>query len=136
MTSTKNFADVLKKKLAKDPGLADRVELECEHSHLATLIYEKRKEKGLTQAQLGDLVGTSQTVIARLEAADYDGHSFSMVRRIAKALDCFVRVEMYPRPLVEFSQSYSWDASTADLARIEPEWLPEIKTDFYVHVKS
>ena len=41
----------------------------------------------MTQKQLAELVGTTQSVISRLEDADYEGHSLSMVNRIAKALD-------------------------------------------------
>jgi predicted transcriptional regulator len=35
---------------------------------------------------LAALVGTSQPVIARLEDADYRGHSLSILQRIARAL--------------------------------------------------
>ncbi|NIQ20707.1 MAG: XRE family transcriptional regulator, partial [Gammaproteobacteria bacterium] len=45
-----------------------------------------RTRAGLTQAQLAELIDTKLPVIARLEDADYEGHSFSMLRRIAKAL--------------------------------------------------
>ena len=38
-------------------------------------------------AQLAKLIGTKQPVIARLEDADYEGHSLSMLQRIAEALD-------------------------------------------------
>lgn len=45
-----------------------------------------RAEAGLTQRGLAKLVGTTPSVICRLEDADYDGHSLSMLRRIAIAL--------------------------------------------------
>jgi transcriptional regulator with XRE-family HTH domain len=35
---------------------------------------------------LARLIGTSQPTIARLEDADYEGHSLSMLQRIAAAL--------------------------------------------------
>ena len=41
----------------------------------------------LTQKQLAELVGTTQSVIARLEDADYEGHSLSMLQRIAAAVN-------------------------------------------------
>ncbi len=55
-------------------------------------IYEARAAAGLSQRELAGLVGTTQSVIARLEDADYDGHSLSMLRRIAAALGCAVEV--------------------------------------------
>ena len=57
------------------------------NAHVAQLIYEARIKAGLTQQQLADLIGTKQPVIARLEDADYEGHSLSMLQRIAQALN-------------------------------------------------
>ena len=45
-----------------------------------------RKKAGLSQRQLAELVGTTASVICLLEDADYQGHSLSMLRRIASAL--------------------------------------------------
>ncbi len=55
-------------------------------------IHELRTARGLTQKQLADLIGTKQPVIARLEDADYQGHSLAMLYRIAAALGCLVAV--------------------------------------------
>lgn len=59
---------------------------------VARKIYQLRKRAGLTQQQLAKLVGTTTSVISRLEDADYEGHSLAMLRRIAAALD--KRVEL------------------------------------------
>jgi ribosome-binding protein aMBF1 (putative translation factor) len=64
------------------------------NAQVARSIYQMRMESGLTQKQLAELVGTTQSVISRLEDADYEGHSISMVTRIARALDRRVRVEV------------------------------------------
>lgn len=53
---------------------------------LARKIHELREESGLTQARLAKMVGTTESVISRLEDSDYKGHSLSMLRRIADAL--------------------------------------------------
>jgi transcriptional regulator with XRE-family HTH domain len=50
------------------------------------MVHDLRTEAGLTQKELADLVGTTQSVISRLEDADYEGHSLFMLRRIATAL--------------------------------------------------
>lgn len=52
----------------------------------ARALYELRKKSRLTQAQLASRVGTSTSVISRLEDANYNGHSLAMLRRIADAL--------------------------------------------------
>ena len=59
---------------------------------VARKIYALRKRAGLTQHQLAKLVGTTASVICRLEDADYHGHSLAMLRRIANALN--KRVEL------------------------------------------
>jgi len=57
------------------------------NAQVARTIHQMRRESGLTQKQLADLIGTTQSVISRLEDADYEGHSLSMVSRIAEALE-------------------------------------------------
>ena len=59
---------------------------------VAELVLKARTDAGLTQRELADRVGTSQSVIARLEDADYEGHSLSMLRRVAAAVNS--RVEL------------------------------------------
>lgn len=59
---------------------------------VARKIYALRKRAGITQQQLAKLVGTTTSVICRLEDADYQGHSLAMVRRVANALN--KRVEL------------------------------------------
>ncbi len=47
---------------------------------------------GLTQTELAKLIGSKQPVIARLEDADYEGHSLTMLQRIAIALNQRVEI--------------------------------------------
>ncbi len=63
---------------------------------VARKIFELRDGAGLTQRQLAKLVGTTASVISRLEDADYKGHSLSMLRRIAAALDRRVEIRFVP----------------------------------------
>lgn len=63
---------------------------------IAEQIYNLRTEAGLSQQELADKIGTSASVICRLEDADYEGHSLSMLRRIAAALDRRVKVSFLP----------------------------------------
>ena len=49
---------------------------------IAQEIYDLRTKAGLTQKQLAAHVNTSQSVISRIEDADYDGHSLALLKRI------------------------------------------------------
>jgi DNA-binding XRE family transcriptional regulator len=55
-----------------------------------------RRNAGLTQKELGRLVGTTASVICRLENADYQCHSLAMLRRIAAALKSRIEIRFAP----------------------------------------
>jgi len=55
-----------------------------------------RVANGLTQRQLAKLVGTTASVICRLEDANYEGHSLAMLHRIAAALNRRVEIRFIP----------------------------------------
>ena len=74
----------------------ESIEQEFEKSQISAIIYELRKQAGLTQKQLASRVGTTQSVISKLEDADYDGQSLGMLNRIAAALHCRVKLEIVP----------------------------------------
>ena len=59
---------------------------------VARKITALRVQAGLTQRQLAKLVGTTASVICRLENADYEGHSLAMLNRIAAALNQRVEI--------------------------------------------
>ena len=59
---------------------------------VARKIAALRTEAGLSQRQLAKLVGTTASVICRLEDADYEGHSLAMLQRIAAALNRRVEI--------------------------------------------
>jgi predicted transcriptional regulator len=80
----------------KDHKLQERIEREVLSAKVAMMIYAARTRAGLTQKQLADLVGTKQPVIARLEDADYEGHSLSMLHRIAAALHSQLELRIVP----------------------------------------
>ena len=78
------------------PELRARIEEEQLNMRVAQMIYDARHKAGLTQKQLAELIGTKQQVIARLEDADYEGHSLTMLQRIAAALGRRLEVAMTP----------------------------------------
>jgi DNA-binding XRE family transcriptional regulator len=65
-------------------------------NEIARKIFGLRTRAGLTQAQLAKLIGTTASVICRLEDADYEGHSLAMLRRIAAALNQRVEIRFVP----------------------------------------
>ncbi len=78
------------------PHMLSMLEEERANVEIARRIYELRSKAGLTQQQLAQLVGTTASVICRLEDSDYEGHSLSMLRRIAAALDKRIEIRFLP----------------------------------------
>jgi ribosome-binding protein aMBF1 (putative translation factor) len=92
MANTKNLADVIRRELASNPNLAAEVQTQRLVADVGSEILAARTRVGLTQKQLADRVGMHQSAIARLEDADYDGHSLKTLERIASALGKRVQV--------------------------------------------
>ena len=87
---------ILDQMTGKDAELREMIAEEALNVRVARMIYEARTRAGLTQAQLAEVIGTKQPVIARLEDADYEGHSLSMLQRIAEALGQRLEVSFVP----------------------------------------
>ena len=66
------------------------------NAEIARKIFELRTKAGLTQQELAVRVGTSKSAICRLEDADYEGHSLSILKRVAEALDKRVEIRFVP----------------------------------------
>jgi len=95
--STTNAVEILHRRyFAGKPRMLAMLEEERANSAVARKVFELRTRAGLTQQQLAKLVGTTASVICRLEDADYEGHSLSMLRRIATALDQRVEIRFVP----------------------------------------
>ena len=80
-------------------GRPDRealLEEERANAAVARQIYQLREKAGLSQRELAKLVGTTASVICRLENADYEGHSLAMLRRIAAVLQKRVEIRFVP----------------------------------------
>jgi ribosome-binding protein aMBF1 (putative translation factor) len=82
---------------AGKPEMLALLERERLHADVAQQIYDLRTAAGLTQRELAERVGTAPSVICRLEDADHDGHSLSMLQRIAAVLNQRVEVHFLPR---------------------------------------
>ena len=86
-----NFDLYLEEQL-KDPVFAERFEKAGEAWDVAIQLAALREKAGLSQKDLARKLRTSQQQISRLESPSYEGHSLSMLRRVAEALGATVRV--------------------------------------------
>jgi DNA-binding XRE family transcriptional regulator len=86
-----NFDLYLEEQL-KDPVFAERFERAGEAWDVALHLAALRKRAGLSQKELARKLKTTQQQISRLESPGYEGHSLSMLRRVARVLNAKVRV--------------------------------------------
>lgn len=93
---TTNAVEILRRRAMKDPELQELYEEEKINFQAALAIRRAREAAGLTQDQLAKKIGTTQSVISRLEDADYEGHSLKMLERIAEALNQRVIIHLEP----------------------------------------
>ena len=100
MKKTSDALKIINNMIKDDPELQQMVRESSLNARVAQIIYNARKDANFTQQQLADLIGTTQSVIARLEDADYEGHSLSMLARIAAALNQRLEIKMLPQDVV------------------------------------
>ncbi len=91
-----NF-DVYLEEQLKDPDFEKRFRKAGEAWDVAIQIASLRKKYGLSQKELAKRVRTSQQQISRLESPSYEGHSLSMLRRVAEVMGATVHVEIRQR---------------------------------------
>jgi transcriptional regulator with XRE-family HTH domain len=95
---TSNAVRILHRRyIGNDPQQKASLERERVNAEVARTIYELREQAGLSQKELAERVDTTQSVISRLEDADYEGHSLTMLNRIANALNQQVQVVIRPK---------------------------------------
>src|SRR5437016_211668 len=93
--SKTNF-DIFLEEQLRDRDFAERFRRAGEAWDVALQIAALREQAGLSQKDLARKLKTSQQQISRLESPSYEGHSLSMLRRVAKALRARVRVVLEP----------------------------------------
>jgi transcriptional regulator with XRE-family HTH domain len=90
-----NFDRYLAEQL-EEPAFAERFKRAGEAWDVALQLAALREKAGLSQKELARKLKTSQQQISRLESPGYEGHSLSMLRRVARALHARVRVVLEP----------------------------------------
>ncbi len=91
----KNYS-TLKKQLLKDEKVRKEYDKLAPEFAIAQAVIEKRLEKGLTQSELAQKVGTKQSAISRLESGSYNP-SITFLEKVAKALNLNLVVSLSSR---------------------------------------
>ena len=86
-----NFDRYLQAQL-QNPDFAERFKNAGEAWDVSLQIARLRQQAGLSQKELAVRLRTTQQQVSRLESPAYAGHSLSMLRRVAAALNFRVRV--------------------------------------------
>jgi len=69
-------------------------------AQIAEQVVAQRHARGLSQRELAELTGTTQSAIARLESGGRPPR-IDTLQRIANALDCELSIVLRPRTVVE-----------------------------------
>lgn len=94
---TDDAVEILRRRLINDsPEKIAELETIRAENDIAKKIYNLRMKAKLSQRDLAKLVGTTASVICRLEDADYEGHSMAILNRIAIALNKRVEIRFLP----------------------------------------
>jgi transcriptional regulator with XRE-family HTH domain len=94
--SKTNFDLFLEEQL-RDPDFVERFKRAGEAWDVALQIAALREKAGLSQKDLARKLKTSQQQVSRLESPSYEGHSLSMLRRVAGVLGATIRVTLIPK---------------------------------------
>jgi transcriptional regulator with XRE-family HTH domain len=90
-----NFDRYLEEQM-KDRAFAERFARAGQAWDVALQIASLRRQAGLSQKDLAKALKTSQQQVSRLESPGYEGHSLSMLRRVADVLNSRVRIVFEP----------------------------------------
>ena len=79
-------SESMEKRARKSAAYRAALEEQQPYEQFARLVIHKRMQLGLTQEELAKRMGTSHSVISRLESGQHR-FSFTTMRKLAKALD-------------------------------------------------
>src|SRR3989475_12255209 len=102
--SKTNFDRYLEEQL-RDPDFAERFKRAGEAWDVSLQLVRLREQAGLSQKDLATRLKTTQQQISRLESPGYEGHSLSMLRRVARVLNAQVRVVFETREKASTSRT-------------------------------
>ncbi len=92
--TTSDVGEMIRRRIAQDPELAAMVEEERENLAIAEKLRAARAKAGLTQAELGRRIGTTQSAIARMESGNYERVTLNTLRKVRSALGTGLGIEI------------------------------------------
>ncbi len=96
MAKTTDAMKIIDNLIGDDAQMREMLAEASLNAEVGQLIYDARQKAGLTQQQLAELIGTTQSVIDDLEEADYEGNSLIMLHKIAIALNQKLTLNLVP----------------------------------------
>ena len=96
MPKTKDALKILERVTGNSAAIKSGIAAARTNLEVAQMIYDARTKAGLSQSELAALIDSKQPVIARLEDAGYQGHSLTMLQRIAAALEQRLEIRFVP----------------------------------------
>lgn len=97
MAQTKDALRILAKVTGDSESIRSGIARAKINFEVAQMIYDARTKAGLSQSELAALIESKQPVLARLEDADYERHSLTMLQRIAGAMQQRLEVRFVPQ---------------------------------------
>ena len=110
----------------RDPDYAEIYSDSFLDMYLASQIKVLREQRGLSQKEMGERIGTTQGGVSRIEDAEYSGWSVKTLKKIASALRVRLRISMeefgtLPDQVVSMSQQSLMRAAHENDPALFPE---------------
>ena len=118
----KGHSEIVEQRARKGATYRKTFERTLHQIDLALLVREMRDDAGVTQAELAKEIGTTQSIIARLEDAEYGWHSLTMLERIATA--CGVALKLHAEKKPNFDREVALVYSALSTAELRTAGMP------------
>jgi predicted transcriptional regulator len=92
------------KKASKRTGFKQAYEALANEYAVASELLKARTRAGLTQEAVATRMGTSKSMVSRLETAGRHSPSLSSLQKYAKAVGCIVQLKLVPQGRAGLSQ--------------------------------
>lgn len=114
MSKTSNALEIMNHLFGHDADTLARLEEERVKSLAAMALYDARIAACLTQRQLAECANVEEAAIAQLEEADYNGHTFATLNRIAASLGQRVEIRFVTMKTNDDTLPLAAEDETAD----------------------
>ncbi|MBQ6554653.1 MAG: helix-turn-helix transcriptional regulator [Firmicutes bacterium] len=93
---SRSFRDTLNQQLSDDLEFKKEFEALIPEYEFIKALIDSRKAKNLTQKELAEKTGINQADISKIERGNANP-SLKTIRRIADAMDMYVKIELIPK---------------------------------------